>query len=108
MVDIQQLGPERYSAGGTHNSSPSAAQMIARRCSPAGSRRALCDLRCANRSPPMIVPSACMPAARALVRSLVVPRILAGTDRDVVQLVLTQPEFSRIRTAASCRGGADP
>ena len=33
-------------------------------------------------------------AARALVRSLAVPRILAGTDSDVVQLVLTQPEFS--------------
>jgi len=33
-------------------------------------------------------------AARALVRSLVVPRILAGTDRDVVQLVLIKPEFS--------------
>jgi LuxR family maltose regulon positive regulatory protein len=33
-------------------------------------------------------------AARALVRSLAVPRILAGIDSNVVQLVLTQPEFS--------------
>ena len=33
-------------------------------------------------------------AARALVRSLAIPRILAGSDTDVVQLVLTQPEFS--------------
>lgn len=33
-------------------------------------------------------------AARALLRSLVVPRMLAGGDSDVVQLVLTQPEFS--------------
>jgi LuxR family transcriptional regulator, maltose regulon positive regulatory protein len=51
-------------------------------------------------------------AARALVRSLVVPRILAGTDRDVVQLVLTQPEFSEsepllLAAAALTRGWID-
>jgi|SRR5215211_1673276 len=32
-------------------------------------------------------------AARALVRSLVIPRILAGADRDVVQLVIEKEEF---------------
>ena len=51
-------------------------------------------------------------AARALVRSLAIPRILAGSDSDVVQLVLTQPEFSEsepllLAAAALTRGWID-
>ena len=50
--------------------------------------------------------------ARALVRSLAIPRILAGSDSDVVQLVLTQPEFSEsepllLAAAALTRGWID-
>ena len=51
-------------------------------------------------------------AARALVRSLAIPRILAGSDSDVVQLVLIQPEFSEsepllLAAAALTRGWID-
>ena len=51
-------------------------------------------------------------AGRALVRSLAIPRILAGSDSDVVQLVLTQPEFSEsepllLAAAALTRGWID-
>jgi LuxR family maltose regulon positive regulatory protein len=117
MVDIQQLSPrDTVPAALTTLPLPAARDDLEELLSPADRTSSIVLIYAAPTDSATAIDHALSDGnyacAARLVRSLVVPRVLAGTDRDVVQLVLTQPEFSEsepllLAAAALTRGWID-